>query len=280
MNQYMSIPTIGHNATLDNLIDGELITVFEKIDGANASFRQVWSDSIECYGRDFTCNRDKNLRGFFQWVHTHINPFELFDGLQYYGEWLKPHTMEYYPDSYGHFYLFDIFDHNTGKYLPPSAVKVEAERLGLRLDPILYRGPYKGQAHLESLVGKSELGPQGEGIIVKVARTGQYYKMVIPLFFETTDFRPESKTDPISFVEDVCPPARVIKFIHKFVDESLIPEDYGMEHYHTIVGTLTARLVDDIYKEDAQDIPDLFNREDIVWAISMVIPGIVKQLIK
>lgn len=277
---YMDIPLVGLNADLSHLELGEEIAVFEKIDGANGGFELSLDSTLRVFSRKFVLSEERNMRGFYQWVQEHIDPYKLRRGFTYYGEWLVPHSLEYPPERYNRFYLFDIYDHQKDCYLPPETVVNEAIRLGIDLDPILYYGPYLGMDHLNSILGKSQLGEEGEGLIIKVRRTCEYFKMVIPRLFEKHEIREESKTSPVKFIEDVVPYTRVVKFVHKFVDWGYLPEDYTANDWLKIYSLLCQHLLEDIFKEDVNLIPPAFTEKEIYLALEQVIVPFVDRVIE
>jgi len=98
--------------------------VFPKIDGTNAS---VWMEGDQvCAGsRNRKLSLENDNAGFYAWVlkQQNIRDF-LFrnPGLRLYGEWLVPHTIKHYrEDSWGKFYVFDVFVDETGHFVEYDA---------------------------------------------------------------------------------------------------------------------------------------------------------------
>jgi hypothetical protein len=98
------------------------VYVFPKIDGTNAS---AWIDDSGkrfCAGsRTRELTLDKDNAGFLAHVNENANIREflfLNPSLRLYGEWLVPHSLKTYkPDAWRKFYVFDVFDESTEKYL-------------------------------------------------------------------------------------------------------------------------------------------------------------------
>jgi len=95
--------------------------IFPKLDGSNA---QIWTHMGKvcagCRTRELSAN-DTNA-GFFNWVREHegvASFLAVFPHLRLYGEWMVKHTIKTYRDSvWRQFYVFDVFDHQTGSLLP------------------------------------------------------------------------------------------------------------------------------------------------------------------
>lgn len=102
------------------------VYVFPKLDGANGS---VWLDSTDGRVRAGSRNRplelDNDNQGFYAHVLEPSNQtayVELFytkPNWHLFGEWLVPHTMKTYrDDTWRRFYLFDVFDHGSRRWVP------------------------------------------------------------------------------------------------------------------------------------------------------------------
>lgn len=114
--RYMHIERFGndevHGIELGNCY------IFPKIDGTNAS---MWWDLKTKTGsrkRELSFNDDN--AGFCAWADT-FKGVSLFIDRQHwriYGEWLVPHSLKTYADdAWLKFYVFDVFDDETEKYL-------------------------------------------------------------------------------------------------------------------------------------------------------------------
>ena len=148
VKKYPSITRYGKRGT-DFLEVGDRIVIYEKIDGANASFTRE-GDELVAYSRNIRLDECITLRGFYHFVKS--LPVEEFEeGLIYYGEWNVPHTINYPEETRDQFYLFDIFDMTMGTdfggFIDHQYVRIEAFQLGFNLAPILYEGPYISDEH-------------------------------------------------------------------------------------------------------------------------------------
>ena len=129
--KYLSIERLKNNYT-DGFQKGDLIIIQEKIDGANASFQYDFENNlITAYSRKQTLSLENNLRGFWEYAQSldkeKYNDLILKD-LRFFGEWLVQHTVKYPSDCYQKFYLFDIYNIATQKYLNQVIVKTVAEK--------------------------------------------------------------------------------------------------------------------------------------------------------
>ena len=154
MKRFMSIVRLGHRDTVGVLNEGDYIVAYEKLDGANASFKAN-NGRVRAFSRNLELTSENTLRGFFDYA-TRIDPILPIEGLTYFGEWLVPHKVDY-GDNRADFYLFDIYDEEKDEYAPHDFVVSEAARLGLSLAPILYAGKFRSYEHLKTLVGRSAL---------------------------------------------------------------------------------------------------------------------------
>jgi hypothetical protein len=286
--KFTDVIRLGHKSTIGVLTEGDNIIVQEKIDGANASFRVV-DDEIYAFSRNTQLSADNTLRGFYTYAQTldvsHMNPDYI-----YFGEWLVAHKIQYHLEAMNQFYLFDVFDTVTQRYLPFDVAIHEAYKLGLNLIHVLYTGQYQGFDHLQSFVGKSDYGDVGEGIVVKnvdyVNKYGDqmYVKLVSDAFAEVQKQKlPKDPNQPATveqeFVNTYVTTGRVDKMLHKLVDEGVLDEQYGVEDMGVILRNLNVRIYDDLLKEESDSLPDGYDDKLLRKSIGRVLPTMVKDII-
>ncbi|MGL5329683.1 MAG: RNA ligase family protein, partial [Peptostreptococcaceae bacterium] len=176
IKKYTDIIRYGKSQTEGVIKEGDYITITEKIDGANASFRLDETNplGVSCYSRNQLLTEESTLSGFYEWVKENIVPIKdkLNPNYIYYGEWLVKHKIVYKDECYKNFYMFSIWDTSLelNQYLSDDIVLAEAERLELITVPYRYRGEYISFEHLMSFVGQSNMTKEentGEGIVVK-----------------------------------------------------------------------------------------------------------------
>ena len=111
MKTYRDIPQLESNRRI-NLQPGDLISVQEKIDGANMSLRfDTESGSVVGFSRDNPLSPANTIRGAYEWVQT-LDPtkFEEVLGDRYilFGEWLAPHAVIYPDEMYQKMNAYDV----------------------------------------------------------------------------------------------------------------------------------------------------------------------------
>ena len=110
------------NMILDSGILNGRVYVFPKLDGANhCVYYDSEKEEVRCSSRNQLLSAGYDSTGFYRYCMAHPNLKELAEDYQtyrFYGEYLIPHTIrDYEPSAYGEFYVFDVFDEDTGRYL-------------------------------------------------------------------------------------------------------------------------------------------------------------------
>ena len=291
--KYMSIDRLGHKNTIGVLNEGDPIIIQEKIDGANASFRKV-KDAVVAYSRRQVLSEENTLGGFYQFVQDNVSK-DIPENLIFYGEWTNPHKVKY-PMYEKMFFLFDVYDEVLGEYLPFSDVRIYADKLNLHIVPVFYEGQYKSFQHLESYIGKTELGGRlngqdvGEGIVVKNTnyknRFGEqkFVKLVSDSFREVQKQKPAKNpqielTQEQIFVSQTVVLPRIEKFLHKFVDEGILEQPFGIEDIGTILKHMNTRIKEDILQEEGDMLPEFYDEKQLTKAISRTVVKLVKPIL-
>lgn len=290
--KYMDITRLGHKTTIGVLNEGDHIVIQEKLDGANASFRRVGNELV-AFSRNHQLTAENNLGGFYEFVRN--LEISIGEGLIFFGEWLNPHKVKY-PEHQKKFFLYDIYDITNNRYLPFATVKVIGESLGLNIIPVFYEGEYISFEHLQSFVGKTMLGGKlgdidtGEGIVVKnvdyTDRFGNqiFVKLVTDAFREVQ--KQKAPKDPkveltqeAVFVEQTVTDARIEKFLHKFVDEGILEEEFGIEDMGTILRNMNPRIQEDILKEESDMLPKDYDTKQLSKAVARKVATTVKKIL-
>lgn len=294
MKKYHSIVRLGHKSTHDVLKEGDKIIVQEKIDGANASFRKD-GDIIRAFSRNKELNEENNLGGFYQWVQENIDIDQLVEEGIYFGEWTNPHKVKY-PEYQKKFFLFDIFDTETSRYIDFKLVKNQSELLNVNLVPVFYEGEYKSFEHLEQFIGQTFLGGQlgdkktGEGVVVKNIdyrdRFGEqlFVKLVAPEFREVQKQKaPKNpirvETEEQKFIKTVITEARVEKILYKLVDEGKLDPRFGIEDMGNVLKIGSGLILDDVLNEESDLLPEDYEIKDVKKSLGKYFPQVVKQVI-
>lgn len=299
IKKYTDIVRYGKSGTKDVLKKGDYITITEKMDGANASFRIDKTNplGISCYSRNKPLDAENNLGGFYEWVLNNIVPIKdkLNPNYIYYGEWMNPHKVKYKEEIYKNFYMFSIWDlsEELNQYLSDDIVKFEAKKLDIKTVNYFYEGEFINYDHLMNFVGKSDLTLEpntGEGIVIKNVDYFDKYnrqcfvKLVSDKFTEIKKQK-VPKTDK-SMIEgyielmSVLTRARVDKMLYKIVDEGIIPdEDICIENMGNILKIINGLVYEDILKEESEVISN-FDQKSIRKLIGKKLPLIIKDILK
>lgn len=284
--KFRKILRMGRRETVGAMQPGDYIAVYEKLDGANASF--IADDgNVRAFSRNLELSVDNTLRGFLDFALKQ-DASKLRANYRYFGEWLVPHKVDYGEHS-GDFYLFDVYNEDTTKYEPIDVVVAEAFRLGLKIAPILYLGNFKDYAHLESLIGRSAYakvgGDNGEGIVVKnLTREAPYLKLVSESFREVSNARPpKDPADLIAeraFVDATVNEARVDKHLRKLIDEGLAPEFPTLQDMGVILKNLGRNITEDILEEEGDQLPEGVDIAVVTKSVGKVAPKLLRQIIE
>ena len=213
--------------------------VFEKLDGANA---QIYIDTITgeiAFGsRNRVLGIGDNLvsgdsfRGFAAWVKANNVPlqkfFDLHPDFMLMGEWLVKHTVQYSPDMYGQFYVFDIYDSDSERYMG-----IESHRswqdlltLGIKLVAFDYRIEDPTMQDLMRVLGMpSRYGAKyREGVVIKnygfLNKFGrQPYGKLLHETFQEVKSKPKEPISPdaieLAIQVQYVSAARVEKIVNK-----------------------------------------------------------------
>ena len=295
--KYIDVIRYGKSCTTDVVKEGDIISITEKIDGANASFRLDDTNilGVSCYSRKQPLSEEQRLNGFYDWVKDNIVPIKdkLNPNYIYYGEWLVSHKVVYKPEYYKNFYAFSIWDTTTEQYLSDDIVIEEARRLNIKTTSYFYQGEYISFEHLMSFVGKSDMTLEpntGEGIVVKNvnytdSRDGKqcFVKLVSERFAEIQKQKvpknPNVNNVLKSLIMTVLTKPRVEKLLYKLVDDGLLKEDYAIEDMGTILRMLGSNVYEDIIKEESE-LFEQYETDEVKKGIGKNLPNIVKEILK
>ena len=173
---YPKIYRLGKEET-EGILDVK-VYIQEKIDGANF---QIWLDKNgEMHFGTRNNEINEGFRGAIDYCREHSGIKALLEKLNsetiteegtivhLYGEWLCPHTIKYNPESYGHFYLYDIVysnsEHKT--WVDTLDVAKYAEEFNIKF-PFLFGYGKFTEEEIRAFVGQSKIGERGEGVVIK-----------------------------------------------------------------------------------------------------------------
>lgn len=294
IKKYTKVVRYGKSETIDVLKQGDIISITEKIDGANASFRIDNTNDlgISCYSRNNPLDEHNTLGGFYNWVRDNITPIKqlLNPNYIYFGEWLIKHKVIYKEECYNNFYLFSIYDIDKEEYIDELLMRKEANRLRLKTVECFYYGEFRDYEHLKTFIGKSnmtEVVNTGEGIVVKNVnykdRFGKqmFVKLVTDKFAEVQkQKKPKNPCDEVVILtKQVVTKPRIEKILFKLTDENKLKQDYAIEDMGTILKLLIPIVYEDVMEEES-DMFVNYEEDKIRKTISKVVPSITKEILK
>lgn len=249
---------------------GDIISITEKIDGANSSiYYDAQEDRLRCFSSRNELDFSNQLRGFLTFVQMmDKEPFAKYPEYIFFGEWLVKHSVIYDENNYNKWYLFSVYDTQTGHWLPQSFVKQFAEEFGFQYVHELYYGEFVSWEHCISFADTPSYGEQQEGIVIKNQtaleenRGPHILKYVNPSFKETQKRNHRQKLEDPNKIKEkqvaeeymrmIVTDARVMKMFHKLIDEGIIPEQFSLEDMKMVARNLPRRVYEDCVKEEME----------------------------
>lgn len=247
---------------------GDIISITEKIDGANASILyDAQEDRLTCFSSRNELDFSNQLRGFLPYVQSmNKEPFANYPEHIFFGEWLVKHSVLYEPKHYNQWYLFSVYDRKSARWLPQSFVKQFAEEFGFRYVHELYYGEFISWEHCISFANSPVYGEQQEGIVIKnqtaleEGRGSHVLKYVNSSFkeiqknnhkqkLEDSD-KLKEKTEAENYIRMIVTEARVMKMFHKLVDDGIIPEQFELKDMKIVARNLPKYVYEDCIKEE------------------------------
>ena len=106
----MVIVNINIEKNTDAFIQGDIISITEKIDGANSSiYYDKKLDRLRCFSSKNELDFSNQLRGFLIYVKSlDMGPFIKYPNYIFFGEWLVSHTVFYDESNYNKWYFFQV----------------------------------------------------------------------------------------------------------------------------------------------------------------------------
>lgn len=272
----MDIQRLKKKDFADGFRPGDEIVLQEKVDGSNAAFRyDVETGKLVAFSRRQTLDPIRNtLSGFYNYVQSlNANEFKDYPDYVVFGEWTGArNAIIYYPESTGKWYVFDIYDVNTEKYLSQSEVKKFTEEHGLIYVNTVYVGPFINWEHIEGFLKNSAYGDTMEGLIIKNqtrlndpnSRLPFVVKMVDDDFKEIPKRnhikkildpqKQQEKAEALELTESIVTKRRVEKELYKMRDDGIIPADWCEQDMKTVARELPSRIYADCIKEEPDTV--------------------------
>ena len=249
--QYMHLERFGNDEVQG--IELGNCTIFPKIDGTNGS---VWLEEgvIFAGSRKRVLSADADNAGFFVHVQSkqeYKDFLGCYPHLRLFGEWLVPHSLKTYTDeAWRRFYVFDVFDDNTERYLPYTEYKSLLEQHGIDYIPGMctFKNATYDNLTVELQNNKfliKEGAGFGEGIVIKNYDFQNKFGRTIFAKIVSNDFKAKHQREmgPID------------KKFKEMVEQKIVDE-YVDEH---LVGKVYAKIVNECEGWNSKYIPRFLN---------------------
>lgn len=135
---------------------GQILTVGEKLDGANAALSFDWAGNLLLQSRGHYLlggGRERHFALFKTWAATHAQSFHAVLGHRFvmFGEWMyAKHTVFY--DRLPHYFLeFDVLDRDSGTFLCTTSRRRLLAGLPVMPAPVLFTGRVSSVEELQRL---------------------------------------------------------------------------------------------------------------------------------
>jgi hypothetical protein len=267
--KYDKIKRIGMVETQDIFKDNDIITIEEKLDGANTSF--FVKDGNIIFGsrnQQMTSNEgeDTNVQKMFMACVNYVRDIlkdkdlSLLNGKIVYGENMVKHTLNYDWEMTPPFVAFDIYDVETGKYLATNDKMALFEEYQLIPAPIISitLAEYVKEDIEESYISTSKYAPKdnpfkAEGVVIKNYAKQIFAKYVREEFKEDNKKvfgggKKDAKNDDEVIVAKYCTNARINKQIYSMINEEGIALEMAM------MKQLPNKVWEDIIEEEYKTI--------------------------
>lgn len=263
---------------------GEPIVIQTKIDGSNASIAyDSKTNSLMAFSRRQVLDETNTLNGFWNYVQSlDVKALAEVLGDRYiiFGEWLVKHSVVYPDHMYKKFYMFDVWDKGTEQYLTQQDSLAIFNRIKDYIPNYvhtLYNGPFVSWEHTLAFLNENIYGesPCMEGIVIKrqdklwskSSRLPYYVKVVNEKFSEVHSSKPKivdpeklaAREAEQAVVAEVVTKRRCEKLIQKFVEDNLIPSDWGGESMKQISKLLPKAAFEDCCKEEPEAVAAVEN---------------------
>ncbi len=248
---------------------GDTISITEKVDGSNASFRyDVETGKLVAFSRKQELTFSSTLDGFWNFVDG-LDASEYADTPNYviFGEWLRKNKITYNAENMHKWYVYSIYDTEKEKWLPQDDVKAFVKKHNLIYVHELYYGPFVSWEHCRTFCHSPQYGEIQEGIVVRnlsAMERGERFPHVLKIvnesFKETQKQKikvidPEkekARNDAAEMLSGVVTKRRVEKMLLKLRDENIIPEKITPQDMGLIAKNLPARVYEDCMKEEPE----------------------------
>lgn len=271
---------------------GDIISITEKIDGANSSYQyDTETDSLVSFSRRKVLDFQNTLQGFYEFVSKlDKEKYKKYPNLRFFGEWLVKHTIIYKDEAYRNFYCFDIYDMEKNEYLLQTEVKQLCKELNITYVPEFYYGKFQSWEHVKTFVGKSIYAiNSGEGVVIKndsrinsTDKIPYYTKIVAEDFAEKKKVKVqelsklEQKSKYQALAESIVTEPRVRKQLNILIEDNIIPTDWDEHNMKEIAQNIPRMIYNDCIKEESDTVDVI---EDFGKFSSKISMNIVRKIL-
>lgn len=259
--RYPSLKRFG-TTEVSGIEDG-MVYIFPKLDGTNAS---AWlADGIVQAGsrnRHLDETSDGDNAGFCKFVRTsekHVKFLSDHPTLRLYGEWLVPHSIkDYRDDAWRKFYIFDVQDMETEKFMHYEEYKQLLDRYELEYVPAYFTMKAVTIDKLIHLIPQNTFlmkdgSGAGEGFVIKnydyINKFGRvtWAKIVSNEFKEKNakEFGHQNKEVNISVEEKIIEQYFTEAFIDKEYHKMILDNSWDTKRIPELLGRLWHEFLDE-----------------------------------
>ena len=263
----VTIPTELKDVNTQLFVPGDLIQITEKIDGSNASIQKI-DNKLEVYSRRMQLDAKNTLEGMYEYVQT-LDPNLFDERYVVFGEWLLQRKLKYNDSAMYKWYVYDMYDLETNKWMTQDVVKEFCNKAGLNYVHVLYEGPFISWEHCKTFLHDPMYGDKQEGIVIKnqtklntpYSDDTYYLKIVNKEFKETKAYKAPKSAEQLSAEQEakdlaltIITERRVEKMLFALRDDGIIPNKLTPTDMKTVAQHLPKRVYEDCLKEEPETV--------------------------
>ena len=182
-DRFVKYKRIPHLEEIPYILD-KPVEVYEKMDGGNSQVRKI-NGRVICGSRANFLTKEKFFsqewfKDFQKWALGNYSFYNLLEDLIIYGEWTSKHTLDYKPEFTNKFFMIDLFDLNSKRFIPYEKAREilsDLEIQNLIYLPILFKGKIDFDELTKMLGGSEYRYGDREGLIIKNYDSQEFAKL-------------------------------------------------------------------------------------------------------
>lgn len=252
---------------------GDIISITEKYDGANASVTyETEDDTVHIFSHKKELDPTNTLQGFYQFVKSlDESIFREHPDYVFFGEWNLKNAIHYENiETKKHWLIFDVYDKVSEMWLVPDDVKALCNKCGLEYIAELYVGEFTNWEDVRKYSHINSYGNTQEGVVVRniTKMTDTTLRSPFILKLVNKDFKETKIGNHIKKVEDpnklkekenaknimssIVTKRRVEKMLDNLRDEGILPNEILPEHLSIVAKNMPKRIYEDCLKEEKE----------------------------